>query len=554
MMQRAVRQLDRMDRHVERSFVRIEGEASRCRLQFALEEALRLACLPGEREGRIYCFRSVSLSGLSTQSARSSWISRVQSALDTMAAEALHASDARAASANAVYFHSQEEALETMLQSALRGRPAAWFALSMLQLQPGTSTQATVFAAVERLLQTFPLAAASSVIAASVEHLPNTAAIMLLESISETSARTWLRQLDNRAYLRPPNAVFATEASSVALSASRRSLIAEAGLRFGWQDPRTLWLALVLLAAETPSIAASGSAVQRARATVRTVEAEFTSHRERAANLSASGQTRVSLIFEDEITETTPQASSNGHTGSASDPGRRSESDTPTEMEPEMRASQIQTSRLTRARREPRRVLGEVTPSAGLYFLLHAIRRLGIADAVEASPALADADLAANVLRNLARRTGVSTRNPILLALDPAGDASPPGEFNLASETLAAMPPAAWPANLRPPTERPCTSPGLLRAWTLGVRRWCWHYAGMSIEEIVHRPGVVWSSRADIDVTLPLDQADLRIRRAGLDIDPGWLPWLGPYGRVVRFHYHQGQWPPASPSTDKEAR
>jgi len=182
------------------------------------------------------------------------------------------------------------------------------------------------------------------------------------------------------------------------------------------------------------------------------------------------------------------------------------------------------------------------------------MRRLGIAEAVEASPALAEADLAAHILRDLARRAGVSTRDPILLALDPADDDSPPGELNLASEALAAMPAAAWPANLRPPTERPCTSPGLLRAWTLGVRRWCWHYAGMSSEEIVHRPGVVWSSRADIDVTLPLDQADLRIRRAGLDIDPGWLPWLGSYGRVVRFHYHQGQWPPASPSTDKEAR
>lgn len=36
------------------------------------------------------------------------------------------------------------------------------------------------------------------------------------------------------------------------------------------------------------------------------------------------------------------------------------------------------------------------------------------------------------------------------------------------------------------------------------------------------------------DVWLAFDQLDLRIRRAGLDIDPGWLPW---FGRVVRFHY-----------------
>ena len=42
------------------------------------------------------------------------------------------------------------------------------------------------------------------------------------------------------------------------------------------------------------------------------------------------------------------------------------------------------------------------------------------------------------------------------------------------------------------------------------------------------------AGRTDLDVSLPLDQADIRVRRAGLDLDPGWLPW---FGRVVRFHY-----------------
>ena len=37
-----------------------------------------------------------------------------------------------------------------------------------------------------------------------------------------------------------------------------------------------------------------------------------------------------------------------------------------------------------------------------------------------------------------------------------------------------------------------------------------------------------------IEIHLSLADVDLDIRRAGLDIDPGWLPWLG---RVVRFRY-----------------
>jgi hypothetical protein len=46
-------------------------------------------------------------------------------------------------------------------------------------------------------------------------------------------------------------------------------------------------------------------------------------------------------------------------------------------------------------------------------------------------------------------------------------------------------------------------------------------------------------NRTDLDVTLPLELADIRGRRVGLDLDPGWLPW---FGRVVRFHYlHRGE-------------
>ena len=45
--------------------------------------------------------------------------------------------------------------------------------------------------------------------------------------------------------------------------------------------------------------------------------------------------------------------------------------------------------------------------------------------------------------------------------------------------------------------------------------------------EIVFDPG--W-----IELHLPSDEVSLELRRAGLDLDPGWLPWLG---AVVRFAY-----------------
>jgi hypothetical protein len=54
------------------------------------------------------------------------------------------------------------------------------------------------------------------------------------------------------------------------------------------------------------------------------------------------------------------------------------------------------------------------------------------------------------------------------------------------------------------------------------------------VAEIVDRTGRIEREQGWIDVHLALADVDLDIRRAGLDLDPGWVPWLG---SVVRFCY-----------------
>ena len=81
----------------------------------------------------------------------------------------------------------------------------------------------------------------------------------------------------------------------------------------------------------------------------------------------------------------------------------------------------------------------------------------------------------------------------------------------------------------------PYSSPDdLVRVWSLGVRRWCWRAGRIGVHDIVSRSGLFSANRTDVDVSMPLEDADIRVRLAGLDLDPGWLPW---FGRVVRFHY-----------------
>ncbi len=62
-----------------------------------------------------------------------------------------------------------------------------------------------------------------------------------------------------------------------------------------------------------------------------------------------------------------------------------------------------------------------------------------------------------------------------------------------------------------------------------------WRFARRSSRSIVHQPGRIAITGTHIDIIFASDQVAIEIRRAGLDIDPGWLAWLG---RVVMFHYN----------------
>jgi hypothetical protein len=50
----------------------------------------------------------------------------------------------------------------------------------------------------------------------------------------------------------------------------------------------------------------------------------------------------------------------------------------------------------------------------------------------------------------------------------------------------------------------------------------------------VQRAATVVADPGWIEIHLALDDVDVAVRRAGLDLDPGWVPWLG---AAVRFCY-----------------
>lgn len=74
----------------------------------------------------------------------------------------------------------------------------------------------------------------------------------------------------------------------------------------------------------------------------------------------------------------------------------------------------------------------------------------------------------------------------------------------------------------------------MVQSYWFAIRRFLWRGLRWHPRRLVLRNGILAVSRTHLDVSLPLQQCDIDIRKNGLDIDPGWVPWLR---RVVQFHY-----------------
>jgi hypothetical protein len=108
-----------------------------------------------------------------------------------------------------------------------------------------------------------------------------------------------------------------------------------------------------------------------------------------------------------------------------------------------------------------------------------------------------------------------------------------PGTMPRLRELLAGSAPACGEALDRGP-DAELVAGALLTA----ARRWLRRFARIGLHDLVRRVGALSVTRTHLDVHFDLRAVDIRIRRAGLDLDPGWLPWLG---RVVAFHYGYGE-------------
>ena len=181
--------------------------------------------------------------------------------------------------------------------------------------------------------------------------------------------------------------------------------------------------------------------------------------------------------------------------------------------------------------------------AGGALFLVPLLQRLGYADWLTGLPEATSRRCAAALWQRLFTRLALAPEDP---AWALARDAAP------RSAALPAPDPSTWaaiearccPAQARrapawygttDSAGRPCCA----EPWIALARRWLRRRGGLGLHELVLRPGWLQLSRTHADLVFDLDAVDLRVRRAGLDLDPGWVPWLR---RVVGFHYERLPW------------
>jgi hypothetical protein len=148
---------------------------------------------------------------------------------------------------------------------------------------------------------------------------------------------------------------------------------------------------------------------------------------------------------------------------------------------------------------EPALAMEHPSEAAGLFLLVRPLILLGLPQWLDAHPREALGAFAWALFAAVMGRVPVPATDPVWRVL-PEADAS--------AEALT--------------------------AWRVGLDRWLWRRTRVRLADVVRRPGWITFAEGTTLVRFRLAGADIRLRRHALDVDPGWVPWLG---HAIRFAY-----------------
>lgn len=567
-----------------------------------VEDALRTATLPGGDDSRLIVVRSLALGKIDGRGSPASVALALEQRWRHLAASAVHAEDPAAPHQPAVYFRDRAEALTLLAGRLATGRETgAWFwPLAVPGWRAGLAASDALRAVLAAALAGAALAPTLLSLTAGLLEagaLPALLAVLrpsdgprLLAALGLTKGPPRPSELHTGPTATSAGAITPAEP---ALPAPWLPILVHWTQAWGLHDPRSTWLAALALAADAPARLLDPAFGIRAER----LAARLADHKP----LPTNTQARTVTPPEAAPRALPARAHAEAPAGNTA-PSRPAQAKPPPTPAPTSPANALRPDRAGAAQGTARSPAERaphperLTPApqsaiqpapgaaytrfAGLALALPLLARLGIADAIAAEPKLAELDLPGRILAALARGARIPADDPIRALFSRPGRCQGPCPFAAPSAWQVELP-EIGPATVRGMSGRPdvrvlCVMGGrlplalwhdampdaaaewlgagaaagpplpprsdaavLVDAWQLAARRWLAAHASLTLNKLIRRPGYVARTRTHLDVFFALRDADIRVRRAGLDLDPGWLPWCG---RVVLFHYVNTPW------------
>lgn len=510
-------------RRVRSLRIRGPGEEDARRVAIVLADALHTASMPVAERGQMLLVRKLELGRISPRASAATLALLLERALREVRIAAVAFDLPGATGANAVLVPGRAEAIARLARLHARGIEAReWFWAAAAPAWDAGLSRGERWVALLEAAHALPEAV---LVTAAVVREAVRAKVEdeLLDAVSLGQVRHWLR-------------VEGWSMAAPAKGRSTKSFLAprHAEIIHRWRQRQAVpeewltWIVLMLAIAERPARAANADLPARAAAWL-AAEAERIGAGPRAATKTRSSPVRAAndslpaepaqepAIAQDLFSESEAVATSELAVTPEMDE-RAELADAPIAS-----AADELTPALPAVNRAAT-LFGEPTRFAGLLFLVPVLERLGFPEFLEENPSLLESHFPARLLRFIGGRTGMKAHDPMSLAL---GDVEPFEFDELRGLPEPARALLAWPL----PRVR-IDTPQI--AWLTALRRWCRRHARIGLASLVRRPGRVAASLTHLDICFDLAAADLRVRRAALDVDPGWVPWLG---RVVCFQY-----------------
>nr|WP_216611727.1 hypothetical protein [Myxococcus xanthus] len=566
-----------------------------------MEDALRTASLPDAPGGRVLVIRQLSLGTIHADRSPATLSLVVEQRVRELARLAVHARSQSAATAQAVYFRDELEPFVLLATRLSQGLPLdAWFwRLAVPGLHPGMPRDDALRLALASALRTGPGHAGAVTLVSELHALGALAPLLgaLRWQDGPALARAWWGHLPSRPAPRLPlDDVGSVEQVAEPL----RTTLARWARTWGAGDARALWLASVALCTRVPSRVAAPNLPARAWRVLGALQDSPSAHLPTPREPPRHSPLRQDARIVPAATGVVPSIAASPQPSPQAPAGEPSSNGVTTYLEATPTSPAGATAAPRQVARPAAAGTHEApgdtgtahqdtplhsateealpTTAGGLLFLLPVLNALGLEEFLAGHPALAELGIPERFLRHVAERLGVPSTDPLFRVLqeaaaEPLPEPSPfvlPARFQagagarapfrlvrestgrcVAFDARARLPLASTShgAALPPPFDRCLTTPLahrlpwddatlMSRAALLAVGRVTRRLAHMGLRELVLRPGRLVATRTHLDVVFAASQVDIRIRRAGLDINPGWVPWLA---RVIQYHYQDDE-------------